>query len=58
MRTAEKAQAASTALMVAIAIASSLSLAFAVIALITFPLTAAFFLLSWYPKVLNRILRK
>ena len=54
----QKAQAASTALMVLIALASSLSLAFAVMALLTFPVTVGFYLATWYPKVLDRILKK
>ena len=56
MKPQEKAQAASTALMVFVALASSLSAGFAVMALLTFPLTAGFFLLSWYPKVLDKLL--
>jgi len=56
MRKQEKSQAAATALMVAIAIACNFSQPIAALCLITFPLTAGFFLLSWYPKLLDKVL--
>ena len=56
MKRHQKAQAASTALMVAIAVASHLSQPVAALLLFTFPLTAGFFLLSWKPELLAKLL--
>jgi hypothetical protein len=58
MKRQAKAQVASTALMVAIAVGSYISQPVAALLLFTFPLTAGFFLLSWRPELLARLLGK
>jgi hypothetical protein len=58
MKRQVKAQAASTTLMAATAVASHISQPVAALLLFTFPLTAGFFLLSWKPKLLAKLLGK